>query len=179
MRHEPRRLLIFELNDIWRYLAIIWRYLTTERFTLEPENYRPKDIVKYRHLSPNGNRALGVLGPGSYLEILGSQVPGPTWPYWNSCAPGPTSGSRVSLFWYATNHIHFFRYLQLKKLWSQDHVISRDKLDKICGTNILKSVHLYTVISLEAATIGVVYGLQRYLKRVSGIIVFLWILRNV
>ena len=32
-------------------------YLTTETFTLEPENYRPKDIVKYRHLSPSGNRA--------------------------------------------------------------------------------------------------------------------------
>ena len=47
-----------ELNDIWRYLTIIWRYLTTETFTLEPENYRPKDIVKYRHLSPSGNRAL-------------------------------------------------------------------------------------------------------------------------
>ena len=30
----------------------------TETFTLEPENYRPKDIVKYRHLSPSGNRAL-------------------------------------------------------------------------------------------------------------------------
>ena len=37
---------------------IIWRYLTTEKFTMEPENYRPKDIVKYRHLSPSGNRAL-------------------------------------------------------------------------------------------------------------------------
>ena len=25
---------------------------------MEPENYHPKDIVKYRHLSPSGNRAL-------------------------------------------------------------------------------------------------------------------------
>ena len=32
--------------------------MTTETFTLEPENYRLKDIVKYRHLSPSGNRAL-------------------------------------------------------------------------------------------------------------------------
>ena len=32
--------------------------MTTETFTLEPENYRPKDIVKYRHLPPSGNRAL-------------------------------------------------------------------------------------------------------------------------
>ena len=32
--------------------------MTTETFTLEPENYRPKYIVKYRHLSPSGNRAL-------------------------------------------------------------------------------------------------------------------------
>ena len=31
--------------------------MTTETFTLEPENYRPKDIFKYRHLSPSGNRA--------------------------------------------------------------------------------------------------------------------------
>ena len=30
----------------------------TETFTREPENYRPKDIVKYRHLSRSGNRAL-------------------------------------------------------------------------------------------------------------------------
>ena len=29
-----------------------------ETFTLEQENYRPKDIVKYRHVSPSGNRAL-------------------------------------------------------------------------------------------------------------------------
>ena len=42
--------MIFELNDIWRYL-------TTETFTLESENYRSKDIVKYRHLLPSGNRA--------------------------------------------------------------------------------------------------------------------------
>ena len=35
----------------------IWRYLTTETFTLESENYRSKDIVKYRHLLPSGNRA--------------------------------------------------------------------------------------------------------------------------
>ena len=60
---------VINLDDIWRYLSktfdiwveryltIIWRYLTTETFTLEPENYRPKDIVKYRHLSPSGNRA--------------------------------------------------------------------------------------------------------------------------
>ena len=53
-----QKLLIFKLNDIWRYLTIIWRYLTTETFTLKPENYRPKDIAKYRHLSPSGNRAL-------------------------------------------------------------------------------------------------------------------------
>ena len=32
--------------------------MATETFTLEPENYRPKDIVKYGHLSPSGNRAL-------------------------------------------------------------------------------------------------------------------------
>ena len=42
--------MIFELNDIWRYL-------TTETFTLEPDNYRSKDIIKYRHLLPSGNRA--------------------------------------------------------------------------------------------------------------------------
>ena len=42
--------MIFELNDIWGYL-------TTETFTLEPENYRSKDIVKDRHLLPSGNRA--------------------------------------------------------------------------------------------------------------------------
>ena len=30
----------------------------TETFSLEPENTRPKDIGKYRHLSPSGNRAL-------------------------------------------------------------------------------------------------------------------------
>ena len=30
----------------------------TERFTLEPENYCQKDIVKYCHLSPSGNQAL-------------------------------------------------------------------------------------------------------------------------
>ena len=30
----------------------------TETFTLEAENYRPKDIVKYRHLSPSENAAL-------------------------------------------------------------------------------------------------------------------------
>ena len=35
----------------------IWRYLTTETFTLEPDNYRSKDIIKYRHLLPSGNRA--------------------------------------------------------------------------------------------------------------------------
>ena len=46
------------MNDIWRYLTITWRYLTTETFALDSENYRPKDIVKYRHLSPSGNRAL-------------------------------------------------------------------------------------------------------------------------
>ena len=43
-----------------RYLTIfndIWRYLTTETFTLKPENYRPKYIVKYHHLSSSGNRA--------------------------------------------------------------------------------------------------------------------------
>ena len=66
--------------DIWveRYLTIfndIWWYLTTEMFLLEPENYLPKYIVKYRHLpepenyipkynvkyrhlSPSENRAL-------------------------------------------------------------------------------------------------------------------------
>ena len=33
---------IFELNNIWWYLTIIWRCLTTETFTLEPENYRQK-----------------------------------------------------------------------------------------------------------------------------------------
>ena len=26
--------------------------MKTETFTLDPENYRPKDIAKYRHLSP-------------------------------------------------------------------------------------------------------------------------------
>ena len=49
---------MFELNNIWRYLTIIWRYLTAETFTQEPENYHPKGIVKYRHLSPSGNRTL-------------------------------------------------------------------------------------------------------------------------
>ena len=43
-----QKLLIFQLNDIWRYLTIIWWYLTTETFTLKPEYYRPKDIVIYR-----------------------------------------------------------------------------------------------------------------------------------
>ena len=54
--------------DIWveRHLTIfndnlvIWRYLMTETFTLEPENYHPEDIVKYCHLLPSGNRALEV-----------------------------------------------------------------------------------------------------------------------
>ena len=32
----------------------------TETFTLEPENYHPKDIAKYCHLSPSGNRALFI-----------------------------------------------------------------------------------------------------------------------
>ena len=49
---------MFQLNDILRYLTITWRYLTKETFTLEPENYRPKDIAKYRYLSPSGNRVL-------------------------------------------------------------------------------------------------------------------------
>ena len=43
----------------------------TERFTLEPENYRPKDTVKYRHLSPSGNRALvanSVVGGGNFIS---------------------------------------------------------------------------------------------------------------
>ena len=39
----------------------------TETFTLEPENYRSKDIVKYRHLSPSGNRALVLLKEGRGL----------------------------------------------------------------------------------------------------------------
>ena len=45
--------------DIWveQYLMIIWRYLTTKTSTLEPENYHPKDIVRYCHLLPSGNRA--------------------------------------------------------------------------------------------------------------------------
>ena len=42
-----QKLLISELNDIRWYLTIIWRYLTTENFTLELENYHPKDIVNF------------------------------------------------------------------------------------------------------------------------------------
>ena len=34
--------------------------MTKKTFTLEPENYHPKDIVKYRHLSHSGNQALLV-----------------------------------------------------------------------------------------------------------------------
>ena len=35
------------VEDIWWYLTIIWRYLKTEMFTLELENYLPKDIVNF------------------------------------------------------------------------------------------------------------------------------------
>ena len=42
--------------------------MTTETFTTEPENYRPKDIAKYRHLSPNGKRALFLIHFGKRLE---------------------------------------------------------------------------------------------------------------
>ena len=67
-----QKLLIFELNDIWRYLTIIWQYLTTETFTLAPENYRPKDIVKYRHLSPSGNQTLFYVYWFTYPDMLKS-----------------------------------------------------------------------------------------------------------
>ena len=60
------------MNNIWRYLTIIWRYLTTETFTLESENYHPKNIFKYRHLSPSGNRAL-LLRTEKYMR---------NFPYW-------------------------------------------------------------------------------------------------
>ena len=44
--------------------------MITETFILEPENYRPKDIVKYRHLSPSGNRALENYSVKSWLKLL-------------------------------------------------------------------------------------------------------------
>ena len=39
-------------------------------FALEPENYCPKEIVKYRHLSPSGNRALGSFPLSSAIKIV-------------------------------------------------------------------------------------------------------------
>ena len=69
--HKPRRYLAIIINkfwylcwatfdDIWRYLTIfddIWR---RKRSHLKPENRLSKNIVKYRHLSSSGNRALEV-----------------------------------------------------------------------------------------------------------------------
>ena len=43
--------------------------MTTETFSPEPENYRPKDIVKYRHLWPSGNRAIWMFHSLNLIKI--------------------------------------------------------------------------------------------------------------
>ena len=63
-----KELLIFELNDIWQYLALfidIWRYLRTEMFTDES-----------RKLSPNGNRALNIDSIRNLSDLLANQIIG-------------------------------------------------------------------------------------------------------
>ena len=70
---------VINLDDIWRYLTIIWWYLTTETFTLEPENYRPKDIVKCRHLSPSGNRAGRMT---SFKSMFDSHIFTKSYAFW-------------------------------------------------------------------------------------------------
>ena len=37
---------------------------------MESENYRPKDIVKYPHLSPSGNRALQRKSASHVVDIF-------------------------------------------------------------------------------------------------------------
>ena len=46
-----QKLLILQSHDISRYM-------TAETFTLEPEHFLPKNILKYRHLLSSGKRAL-------------------------------------------------------------------------------------------------------------------------
>ena len=69
-----QKLFIYELNNICQYLTIIWRYLTTEIFTMKTERYLRKDIANYRHLSLSGKRALRsdapVLQKNTEINIL-------------------------------------------------------------------------------------------------------------
>ena len=53
-RDNCQKLLIYQSNDIWQYLAILnasWRHITTK-------NCHSKNIVTYLHLLPSGKRAL-------------------------------------------------------------------------------------------------------------------------
>ena len=94
-------------------------------------------------------------GPGSQVLLENFGVPGPTWLYSSPRSWVPLMGLGFYFSGMLQIITHVFRDLQLKNLWSQDHVIWRDKFDKIWGINILKSAQLYSVISLEAATRGV------------------------
>ena len=56
-----QNLLMFQSNNIWLYPAIfndIWRYMTTETFTLEIRNLSPKKYRQIHHLLSSRKRDL-------------------------------------------------------------------------------------------------------------------------